>query len=89
MDNGTSKALEIAAQFGGIDGGHHKMWVIDQMVRALIGCSVIKKTANDCNGVKFEYEAFGESDEYRRFVADANDGADGPQTYSWDTGIAP
>lgn len=29
-------ALEVA-EFGGIDGGHHKMWVIDQMVRALTG----------------------------------------------------
>jgi hypothetical protein len=23
--------------YGSIDGGHHKMWVIDQMVRALTG----------------------------------------------------
>lgn len=30
------KALEIARRYGGIDGGHHKAWVIDQMVRALI-----------------------------------------------------
>lgn len=29
------KALDIALQFGGIDGAHHKDWVIDQMVRAL------------------------------------------------------
>ena len=29
-----AKALEIA-QDGTIDGGWHKMWVIDQMVRAL------------------------------------------------------
>lgn len=29
------KALEIATQYGGIDGAHHKQWVIDQMVRAL------------------------------------------------------
>ena len=30
-------ALEIAHRYGGIDGAHHKMWVIDQMVRALAG----------------------------------------------------
>jgi hypothetical protein len=30
-------ALEVAADYGGIDGDHHKMWVIDQMVRALTG----------------------------------------------------
>ena len=28
-------ALTIAWRFGQIDGDHHKMWVIDQMVRAL------------------------------------------------------
>ncbi len=31
-------ALDIADRFGGIDGDHHKAWVIDQMVRALTGC---------------------------------------------------
>jgi hypothetical protein len=33
----VAKAVDIAAQFGGIDGAHHKQWVIDQMVRALLG----------------------------------------------------
>lgn len=31
-----NKALEIAAECGSTDGAHHKMWVIDQMVRALL-----------------------------------------------------
>jgi hypothetical protein len=31
------KALDIATDYGGIDGAHHKMWVIDQMVSALTG----------------------------------------------------
>lgn len=30
-------ALELAMRYGGIDGAHHKTWVIDQMVRALTG----------------------------------------------------
>ncbi len=30
------KALELAYQYGQIDGGHHRLWVIDQMVRALL-----------------------------------------------------
>ncbi len=30
-------ACSLALQFGGIDGSHHKMWVIDQMVRELCG----------------------------------------------------
>jgi len=28
-------AVDIAVQYGGFDGAHHKAWVIDQMVRAL------------------------------------------------------
>lgn len=30
-------ALEIAHDYGQTDGAHHKTWVIDQMVRALMG----------------------------------------------------
>jgi hypothetical protein len=30
-------ALSIAHRYGTIDGDHHKMWVIDQMVRSLLG----------------------------------------------------
>jgi hypothetical protein len=30
-------ALDIANRYGGIDGDHHRAWVIDQMVRALTG----------------------------------------------------
>ena len=30
-------AIEVAVRFGGIDGAHHKTWVIDQMVRHLAG----------------------------------------------------
>jgi hypothetical protein len=60
-----ASALEIAKQCGGIDGAHHKDWVIDQMVRALTG------------------------DNYVQFVADACSGDDGPDTYTWDEGIAP
>lgn len=59
------KALEVAISYGGIDGDHHKAWVIDQMVRALTG------------------------EEYEAVVADAKSGEDGPETYSWDEGIAP
>lgn len=30
-------ALDIAMRYGSYDGGHHKMWAIDQIVRALTG----------------------------------------------------
>lgn len=31
------EALRILIRYGGIDGSHHKNWVIDQAVRALAG----------------------------------------------------
>jgi hypothetical protein len=32
-----NKALDIAFQYGNMDGSHHRKWAIDQMVRALCG----------------------------------------------------
>jgi hypothetical protein len=37
LEKRVQTALDIAFQFGSIDGAHHKMWVIDQMVRELAG----------------------------------------------------
>lgn len=37
IEERIEKALKIAWSFGQIDGDHHKMWVIDQMVRELCG----------------------------------------------------
>lgn len=36
------RAINVALQYGGIDGGHHKMWVIDQMLRELLEESAYK-----------------------------------------------
>jgi hypothetical protein len=33
----TTVAVRVATRFGMIDGEHHKQWVIDQMLRALLG----------------------------------------------------
>lgn len=62
-----NQAIDIAVRYGGIDGSHHKAWVIDQMVRALAWSP----------------------DQYEQIVAEAKSGEDGPETYSWDVGIAP
>lgn len=42
-------AIALAFQYGGIDGAHHKMWTIDQMVRILAGgrYEAMVKEAND------------------------------------------
>ena len=29
------QALDLIAEWGGIDGGHHKQWLLDQLVRTL------------------------------------------------------
>ena len=71
-----AKALAIAVQYGGFGEAHHQAWAIDQMVRALTGCPAANWQQ-------------GESDEYKKLVARACAGDDGPSTYDWDTGIAP
>lgn len=35
-DKQIKKALDLIFEYGQIDGGHHKAWVIDQIVRILI-----------------------------------------------------
>lgn len=37
LEKRIDKAIELAVNFGGFDGSHHKTWVIDQMVRKLAG----------------------------------------------------
>jgi hypothetical protein len=43
------EALEMA-HCGAFDGGHHKQWVIDQMVRILAGADYLKWVAEHCDG---------------------------------------
>lgn len=74
-------ALEYIYRYGSIDGGHHKQWVLDQAVRALTGCPTIDGVGTDGD--------LGESDEYRAWVQAAKAGEYGPDSYDWDTGIAP
>jgi hypothetical protein len=72
-----AKAIDVAVRFGGIDGDHHKSWVIDQMVRALTDCPDQGR------------DALGESEAYKELVRSACEGEDGPDTYVWDIGIPP
>lgn len=70
-------ALEVAFQWGQVDGDHHKAWVIDEMVRCLTGCASAK--------------GLHETDEYKQWVAkyEQSDDEDDDCFYEWDTGIAP
>lgn len=83
------KAINLIIQYGGIDGAHHKDWVLDQVVRILTNCPTIKQTARDYKGQEYSYDSLGESEEYKRIIKDAKAGEDGPDTYEWSTGIPP
>lgn len=51
MREGREAAIAIALQYGGTDGAHHKMWVIDQMLRILLTEDAYKETIdNACDG---------------------------------------
>ena len=41
MDKRIAEALDVIADYGTIDGAHHKQWVLDQVVRKL--CGTIEK----------------------------------------------
>jgi len=55
----------LITSYGQIDGDHHKLWVINEIIKVITG------------------------DEYQQWVNVYCDGEDGPNTYGWDTGIAP
>jgi hypothetical protein len=58
------KIIDLIGEYGGIDGAHHKQWLLDQILRVAL-------------------------DNYGDWVGEYCDGEDGPNTYEWDTGIAP
>ena len=66
--------------YGGIGGGHHMQWLLDQIVRIMCGCPLIETT-----------DWYGENDAYRAWVADYESagGSEDPGSYEWDKGIAP
>jgi len=37
MSEKEKKILDFIFEWGGIDGGHHKQWALDQIVRILTG----------------------------------------------------
>ncbi len=89
MDNRIKKALDIICTYGGIDGAHHKDWIIDQVTRALTGCPEVINRVSNSEGESYTFELLGENNEYSEFVRDYCNGEDGPRTYAWEVGIAP
>lgn len=50
LETRVEEAISLAYQYGTIDGAHHKMWVIDQMMRVLVGDGYDKIIAEFCDG---------------------------------------
>ncbi len=46
----TDKAIAFGIKFGGIEGAHHKEWVIDQMLRILAGDKYNEIIKKACEG---------------------------------------
>lgn len=76
--------------YSGIDGSHHKDWLIDQVARILKGTKVIVKLAKWDNGTEEErFELANSTPEYHKWVKKMCDVVDGSNTYDYNTGIAP
>ncbi len=44
------QAIDLAIRYGQIGGAHHKAWVIDQMVRLLLGKEYARVIKESCAG---------------------------------------
>jgi hypothetical protein len=76
--------------FGQIDGDHHKAWLLDQLARIKYGTPVVLKCAHWSDLYMEERFSLDKpSEEYLQWVCLMRDGEDGPDTYSYEEGIAP
>lgn len=77
--------------YGQIHGAHHKLWVLDQVVRILKGTPVIVTLAKWSNGYQEYRHTLGEpTAEYHAWVEMMLDrDEDGEPQYAYDVGIAP
>lgn len=83
-------ALFWIMRYGGIDGSHHKDWVLDHVVRLLNGTKVIIKLAKWDDGTEeYRFTLDEPTLEYHEWVRNAMAGEDGPNTYGYEVGIAP
>jgi len=44
------RVLDVVVRYGGIDGAHHKAWVLDQVVRIIKGDDYESFIAEICDG---------------------------------------
>lgn len=82
----VAKALGLAGPCSGIDEFAHRTWVIDQMVRALCGCPIVKTPVLCADGSEYELERQDENDEYHAFLSEYEGGGGG---HEWEMGTPP
>lgn len=86
----TDWAMLWVEMYSGIDGSHHKDWLIDQVARILKGTKVEIKLAKWENGHEEErFNLSQPSGEYHEWVEEMRSGEDGPNTYSSEVGTPP
>ena len=61
LQDKINKAVEVILRYGGIDGGHHKQWVLDQALRTLLGDDYSKEiseyeTINNQGEKEYEWD---------------------------------
>jgi hypothetical protein len=85
-------AMTFVERYGGIDGDHHKTWVLDQVARCLKGVPMVVVEARWESGFK-EIRSWTDkngSDQYRAWVKEMlGEETDGEYEYNYDEGIAP
>jgi hypothetical protein len=86
-------ALDYIMTYGGIDGAHHKDWVLDQVARILHGTPVICKEARWEGGhTELRFTTGEPTQAYLDWVAEARGEYDeewGEYEYEYNEGIAP
>ena len=77
-------ALLYIQLYGGIDGEHHKNWVLDQVSRILHGCEVLVKQARwDDGTVEDRYLLGAPTPSYLTWVQEMS------EEYGYDVGTPP
>jgi len=86
-------ALSFITKYGGIDGSHHKDWVLDQVARVLNGTPVVIFVSRWNDGrEEYSFETGDPSEDYLSWVTSMKgkfDEETGEYEYDYDEGIAP
>jgi hypothetical protein len=81
IPEGPELAMAFVERYGSIDGSHHKQWVLDQVVRALLNCPRVKHVDDeDEDHPGYAWFELGESEDYDTWCQEHE---------AWDFGLAP